>query len=752
MLRKIKLSIIIVNYNVSEQVLSCLKSIYDSKPKINFEIIVVDNSVKDNISKKLKNKYSRVKYLKTDRNLGYGAGNNLGVSHAKGEYIFILNPDTKIISGKIDSLVDFANKIKKAGAIAPILLNKNNIPYKLQGMSVLTPKRAIFSLSFLVKLFPRNRINMEYFQIPRNRNKTIEREVVPGTAFIIKKSLFEKVGRFDENFFLYFEEYDLCKRLIDKGYKNYIIPEVNISHEWGASTKLINNKDNYFMKSRYLYFSKHFGKINALITEVFLRFNKFTFLLILFLFIGFCLRVDRLSDVMAFMPDMGLFYLPAKEMLINGTIPLVGPETSHPWIHHGAHWIYVLSGLLWLSNFNPVGAAYFIAVLGTITILIFYLVSREMFGKNIAILSAILYATSPLLVMNARIPYHTSPIPFFVIILFYLTFKWIRGGSVWIFPAITFLLGVLYNHEITTFVYAIVIGILLFYGFIKNESWFRKLINPKIILTSIISFIIPMLPFIIYDLKTMEFNQTLRFLVWVGYRIVKFPLSLIDPRFQSPSSGPSTFSEFFSYYNNLIFSESNIIAFGILIVTFIFGLNYFSKHFRFDKKRLVKVKKQVSLPFALLFLFLVIGLGGLLTHRVPIEADTLLISPFIILLTTLSIFWMFRNKFLPALIFIIIISIFNAYMLFSTDYFSNVNGVRNLIYKDKLKASERIVELSKGENYNLIGKGVLSDYPSFTMPYEYLTWWRGNAPSKTNTKLKIIVWEKENEIIIFTDK
>ena len=243
---KSELSIIIVNYNVSEKVLDCLKSIYDSKPKINFEIIIVDNSEKDSLSKKLHNKYPKVKYINSEKNLGYGAGNNLGVSHAKGEYVFILNPDTKLISGSLNSLLDFAKKNKRAAAISPILLNEENTPYDLQGMSVLTPKKAIFSLSFLSKLFRNNRIYKEYFQIPWDKNKVKETDIVPGTAFVIKKSLFEKIGGFDESFFLYFEEFDLCKSLIDYGYKNYIIPDVKFFHEWGVSTNLIDNKDKYF--------------------------------------------------------------------------------------------------------------------------------------------------------------------------------------------------------------------------------------------------------------------------------------------------------------------------------------------------------------------------------------------------------------------------------------------------------------------------------------------------------------------------
>lgn len=739
------ISVIIVNYKVEEQVLRCIKSLN----KNNFEIIIVDNSEKDLLSRSLKKQFPKVKYIKNKENIGFGAANNTGALHAKGEYLFFLNPDTEIISGNISNLLKHF-KNDKAGMIAPLLVDESNKPYELQGTRELTPKTGIFSLSFLSKVFPKNKIYKEYYLLGWNQKKIKDVDVVPGTAFIIRKSLFEKVGGFDEKFFLFFEEFDLANRIKKLGFKNYIDPEVKVFHKWGESTKQNSKTNSYFEKSRFYYFKKNYGLVNALITESFLRFNSTAIILITLLGIGLFLRTFRLPMTMSFISDIGLFYLPARDLAVHGIIPLVGPETSHPWIHHGAHWIYVLALILKFSNFDPVIPGYFIALLGTFTILVFYFVVRNIFGKDVALLSSILYTFSPMLIINSRFPYHTSPIPFFVILLFFCTYK-LTKGKAWIFPVITFLLGVLYNHEITTFVYFISVGIVLLFGFIKKEIWFKKILKVKIFFASLITFIIPMLPFIIYD-TTHGYNQTLRFLVWVVYRIVKFPLSLIDPRFKSPTSGPSTLSQFFSYYERLIFNLNDFIALFILVLTFVFVLVTLYKGISFSYRNIKKVRLRITPGYALLFLFLGVSLMGFTTHRVPIEADTLLISPFIIILTASVFYAIFRNKLYPAMLIIIIISILNIYSLLSTDFFTVTNGGKITTYKDKLLASKEIVKIADGRKYNLIGRGTLDNYKSFTMPYEYLTWWKGNGPVKENTNLKIVVWEKGNTIVVYEDK
>lgn len=474
---------------------------------------------------------------------------------------------------------------------------------------------------------------------------------------------------------------------------------------------------------------------------------KYQILIVVILILAFFLRVDRLDELMVFYHDMGLFYLPAKEMFTNGIIPLVGPETSHPWIHHGPLWIYVLGFILWLFNFNPIVPAYFIAILGVLTILLFYYVLKKMFGVEVAILTSILYATSPFMVINSRFAYHTSPIPILVILLFYFTYKLVKGSK-WSLPVIAFLLGTLYNHEITTFVYFITVALILVYGFIKREKWFKSLLNLKILFASAIAFLVPMIPFILYDINH-GYNQTLRFLVWVVYRIVKFPLSLVSERFVSPGSSPSTLSEFFSNYQNLIFSLSGFVTFLILLITIIFTITYFYKNIRFISRPSLHFKNSITTPFALLFAFLIIGATGLMVHRVPIGADTLLISPFIIALSAISILWMVNKKFIIALILISIMAFGNIYFLVSTEYGLNIGDIKIVSISKKIEASEKVIKLVEDRPYNLVGRGELSDFKSFTMPYEYLLWWKGSPPTKEDVENKIIIWEKKNEILVF---
>ena len=141
----------------------------------------------------------------------------MGVAAANGEYIFILNPDTKLEKRSLDLLSGFLDKTKNAAIVAPTLVNKNGDAYPLQGSQVLTPIRAVSSFSFIKKLFPKNRILRKYWKIGTPKNKLRQVEVVPGSAFMVRSSVFRKIGGFDENFFMYFEDNDLCKRVVESG-------------------------------------------------------------------------------------------------------------------------------------------------------------------------------------------------------------------------------------------------------------------------------------------------------------------------------------------------------------------------------------------------------------------------------------------------------------------------------------------------------------------------------------------------------
>jgi len=474
------------------------------------------------------------------------------------------------------------------------------------------------------------------------------------------------------------------------------------------------------------------------------RYDDVGIALLILIILSLFLRLYRLGELMPFIGDQGWFYLPARDMPITGNIPLVGPQTSHPWIHHGAHWTYILAIILWVFDFNPVPPAYFIAILGAITVLLLYKVASELFSKRAGLIVAFLYATSPLIVLNARMPYHTSPIPFFTIFLFYAVFKWMRG-RIYYFPLITFLMGVLYNYELTTFVLFIPVFFIFLYGLFKKKVWAKNTLSKRIVVYSTFSFLIPMLPFIIYD-TSHGYKQTLGFIVWIFYRVIKFPLQIFDLSGASLDLQKFFSLEFFTYIQQLIFAPSIMISLIILIFSLVY---FFYLIYR-------KVKnKDIDIGYVLLFLYLIIPITGLFVHRVPIEADILLLSPFLIMVIAIFIDKLFSIRLLKAFVIIVgigVIGIINSYYLFSTEYFTKMGKSSRITFEERMKAVDSMIKTTKGKPYNLVGRGELSDFPMFTMNYEYLLWWKGYPPTKENVALKIVVWEKEGDITIYQEQ
>ena len=280
-------SIIIVHYHADEELFHCLESIQLHKPKTAFEVIVVDNDEEIRIKQELKQKFPWVKYVKSSGNNGFGSGNNLGAKEAKGDYLFFLNPDTRIFAGTIDELLSFLEEQTDVGVVAPQLLHPDKTPFEQQGCMLLNPVRGMIVLSFINKIFPNNPVSRAYWQAGWDKTKLKEVDVAPGTAFMIVKKLYEEMQGFDEHFFLYFEEFDLCKRIREKGYKIFITPNAKIIHLWGkGGTEKTANINTIYRQSRIYYFKKHYGIFNALLVEAFARFGKKQFFFLVALFFG----------------------------------------------------------------------------------------------------------------------------------------------------------------------------------------------------------------------------------------------------------------------------------------------------------------------------------------------------------------------------------------------------------------------------------------------------------------------------------
>ena len=716
-----KLSIIIVNYHVKKELFACIQSILVSNPQTAFEVIVIDNDEEKKIRTDLKKKFPQVIYI-SNTNKGFGQGNNMGAGHAKGEYLFFLNPDTEIYPGTIDNLVQFLQKKKDAAIVAPLLLGTDGKAYQ-QGTLTLNPLRAIFSLSIFHKLFPNNATARQYFLAGWDRKSVKEVDVAPGTAFMIRKDLFEKLGGFDEKFFLFFEEFDLCKRIKEAGYKIFIYPKAIVVHAWGVSTKQRSDINQIFENSRFYYFRKHFGLFSALLTESILRFSKYTALLIGTLLIGTFLRIHHLEQSMPFIGDQGWYYLSARDMVQTGSIPLVGIASSHPWLHQGALWTYLLAGGFWLFGFSPFVGAWISIFLGMLGVMGMYRLGSEMFSKRVGLIAAALFAVSPLVIVSDRMPYHTSPIPLFTILFIYSLHKWVKGNARY-FPAVIFVLGLLYNLEIATVLLGMVTMAVWLYGFLIKKEYARAVLRPKFLVFSCIAFITAMLPMLIYDVGH-GFPQTLKFLAWMGYRVmVMFGYPVLHPSIQP--SLQEMVRYFFEQVTQLIFPYSGLVAGGI---------------FAFACYQVIKLSSyKVSAKSSSMWLIMVLNvilIVGFIGTRTASGAYLPMMFPGIIIAMAILLDGLMVKKRLKwfAIVGLFIVVILNSYYSFTK------NGSDDS-FKRRLDVAKQIVTQADGKEYNLKGRGPGSQFESFTMGYEYLAWWLGNGPTKEPQKLQFVVSEE----------
>ena len=273
-MKKKEISIIIVYYKIKKELFACIESIIASDPKMSYEIIVVDNDEKKTLASDLLQRHPKVRYIPNPVNNGWGGGTNIGAKYAQGTYLFFLNPDTLVQKHAIDNNLLFLKMHKKIGVVSSLLLNKDRIPYPLQGTQSLTPLRALVAFSFLNKRMPNNPISSKFWYLHIDRSKPFNVDIAPLSASLIKKSLFKKVEMLDESYFLYFEEYDLGKKINALGYVNYINTNSQVIHFWEGSTKYRRDRDEIMIQSRKHYFTKYYGQTIAHMIEMLLGIKR----------------------------------------------------------------------------------------------------------------------------------------------------------------------------------------------------------------------------------------------------------------------------------------------------------------------------------------------------------------------------------------------------------------------------------------------------------------------------------------------
>lgn len=260
------LSIITVNFNGGKYLNYFLKSITLNPPPIPYEVIVIDNASKDLFFEKVRKKYKKFLFIKSNKNRGYGGGCNLGLKYAKGDIIIFANPDVLIFKkDTFEKIIkEIINEEERIGAIGPKLLNPDG---SFQPSCRRYPRFRYLLFgrrSILSKYFKNNPLTKEfmYTDFENIKNGKIPVESLMGAFFVTKRKVLEDVGKFDERFFLYAEDTDLCYRMKKKGYKVYYLPDVEVIHYHGKSREYLGIKSLYLLrKSIYLFFRKHY-KLN----------------------------------------------------------------------------------------------------------------------------------------------------------------------------------------------------------------------------------------------------------------------------------------------------------------------------------------------------------------------------------------------------------------------------------------------------------------------------------------------------------
>lgn len=259
-----KLSVIIVNYNVEFFLEQCLISVFKSLAHVSGEVFVVDNNSIDGSVEMIRSKFPQVFLIENKDNAGFSRANNQALRIAQGEYHLLLNPDTIVEEDTFRKVVNFMDQHPEAGGLGVKMIDGkgNFLPESKRGLP--TPKDAFYKIFGLSRLFPKSKKFGRYHLSYLNPDQIHEIEILSGAFMLMRKTVLDKVGLLDEAFFMYGEDIDLSYRIVLGGYKNYYYPETRIIHYKGESTK--KSSVNYvfvFYNAMIIFARKHFSSKNA---------------------------------------------------------------------------------------------------------------------------------------------------------------------------------------------------------------------------------------------------------------------------------------------------------------------------------------------------------------------------------------------------------------------------------------------------------------------------------------------------------
>ncbi len=258
-----RLSVAIVNWNTTNLLAACVRSILTFPPKSDCEIIVVDNDSKDFEEQQFRAEFPAVKLIRNSENAGYAKGNNQALKEAQGDYILLLNPDTEVTEGALDALVEFMDGHPSAGAAGAKLIRPNgDVDRSVRSFPY--PGPIGWEYVGLARLFPRSKVFGAYRMTWFGYDSEAQVDQPMGSALIIRTKTLREIGTMDESFPIFFNEVDWLYRAKQAGWQTYFVPGAVVVHHGGSSTKQVRRKEMVRESHRSLlrFYAKHFkGRI-----------------------------------------------------------------------------------------------------------------------------------------------------------------------------------------------------------------------------------------------------------------------------------------------------------------------------------------------------------------------------------------------------------------------------------------------------------------------------------------------------------
>jgi GT2 family glycosyltransferase len=260
-----ELAVILVNRNGKAALARCLISLRESVRGKGWEVIIADNASDDGSPDVVSQDFPAFKLMRTGGNLGFARANNIAWNTSRAPFVLFLNPDTVVPPGSLDLLLEEMKRNPGVGASGPLLVRDGDRPQVSFGGRV----------SFFRELLQRSLLNPYYKRRLKSLRRPREVTWVSGACLLARREAIEQAGGFDERFFLYFEDIDLCLRIAAQGWKILFLPQVSVFHEGGAAARQFARSRLEYRRSQLLFYKKHNSGTSLRLLRGYLRLNIF---------------------------------------------------------------------------------------------------------------------------------------------------------------------------------------------------------------------------------------------------------------------------------------------------------------------------------------------------------------------------------------------------------------------------------------------------------------------------------------------